>query len=151
MPAWWSKKSSKSKEESQHSSSSHFNFIKFPAHNKSDNEINRKKSGADDQKTRSMDDVVFTRNSPRESRDFAMNGAGSSGFSGFDSDSTEKRGHPLPRPSVSSIHSDHASASVSSVSSSGSSDDHVVAVDQSPVGGYRFVILSKTQACLELE
>ncbi|XP_010501010.1 PREDICTED: mitogen-activated protein kinase kinase kinase YODA isoform X2 [Camelina sativa] len=66
---------------------------------------------------------------PRCSREFA--GASSSAFSGFDSDSTEKRGHPLPRPLLSpvSIHQDHVSGStsgstsVSSVSSSGSAED----------------------------
>lgn len=84
-------------------------------------------------KPKSFDEVVLTRNSPRGSKDLA---GGSSGFSGFDSDSVEKRGLPLPTPSGSG--SDHgisgiglgsgsASGSMSSVSSSGSSgEDHPI-------------------------
>ncbi|KAL1216121.1 Mitogen-activated protein kinase kinase kinase 3 [Cardamine amara subsp. amara] len=68
---------------------------------------------------------------PRCSREFA---GACSGFSGFDSDSVEKKGHPLPRPSLSpvSIHhvsgSTSGSTSVSSVSSSGSAEDQVLLV-----------------------
>lgn len=71
---------------------------------------------------------------PRCSREFA---GACSGFSGFDSDSVEKKGHPLPRPSLSpvSIHQDHhvsgstsGSTSVSSVSSSGSAEDQLLLV-----------------------
>ncbi|KAK1586669.1 hypothetical protein Q3G72_004882 [Acer saccharum] len=153
MPAWWGKKSSKNKEDNNqnnhNSSSNHFNFIKFSTcksdsdSNSSNNNSNKKKPTTDDPNTKSCDDVIFTRNSPRESRDFAINGAGSSGFLGFDSDSVEKRGHPLPRPSVSSMHSDHGIglgsgyASVSSVSSSGSSEDHLIGTDQIQFGGAR--------------
>ncbi|KAJ4715328.1 Mitogen-activated protein kinase kinase kinase [Melia azedarach] len=133
MPAWWSKKSSKSKEESQSPQSNHFNFIKLTG--------DKKKAKND--KPKSFDDGFFTRNSPRESRDYAVTGAGSSGFSGFDSDSGEKKGLPLPRPSVSSMQSDHGgglgsgSGSVSSVSSSGSSEDHGIGSDQGQFGGSR--------------
>lgn len=70
---------------------------------------------------------------PRSSREFAE---ACSGFSGFDSDSVEKKGHPLPRPSLSpvSIHQNHVSGStsgstsVSSVSSSGSAEDQTLLV-----------------------
>ncbi|KAL5752148.1 hypothetical protein ACOSQ2_022655 [Xanthoceras sorbifolium] len=139
MPAWWGRKSSKNKEDNHqnNNNNNHFNFIKFSTcKSDTDNNNAKKKPTTHDSKPKSFDDVLFTRNSPRQSRDFAINGAGSSGFSGFDSDSAEKKGHPLPRPSVSSMHSDHGiglgsgSASVSSVSSSGSSEDHVIGTDQ---------------------
>lgn len=133
MPAWWGKKFSKNKDESQSPQSNHFNFIKFSG--------DKKKEKND--RPRSFDGVIFTRSSPRESKDYGIAGAGSSGFSGFDSDSGEKKGHPLPRPLDSSMQSDHGnglgsgSGSVSSISSSGSSEDHVIGSDQGQFGGSR--------------
>ncbi|GAY56895.1 hypothetical protein CUMW_175410 [Citrus unshiu] len=133
MPAWWGKKSSKNKDESHSPQGNHFNFIKFSG--------DKKKEKND--RPRSFDGVIFTRSSPRESKDYGIAGAGSSGFSGFDSDSGEKKGHPLPRPLDSIMQSDHGnglgsgSGSVSSVSSSGSSEDHVIGSDQGQFGGSR--------------
>ncbi|KDP42587.1 hypothetical protein JCGZ_24361 [Jatropha curcas] len=131
MPAWWGKKTSKNKEEKQQDN----------LHGK--NDVSKKKSSKD--KPKSFDEVVLTRNSPRGSKDFA---GGSSGFSGFDSDSIEKRGLPLPTPSGHG--SDHgiggvglgsgSASGTSSVSSSGSSgEDHPISNDHHSnlFGGYR--------------
>ncbi|KAL4369348.1 hypothetical protein GQ457_05G015780 [Hibiscus cannabinus] len=89
--------------------------------------------------------VLSTRNSPRSSReDFGggVSGCGSSGFSGFDSDSGEKRGIPLPRPSVSSDHvvSLVSGSPISSFSSSGSSEDNQIANDPVQFLAYRTYI-----------
>lgn len=167
MPAWWGKKSSKNKEESPKNQSpraTSTGFIKFSP-NKADASAavavtgggcvgvkNKAAPPADDKNNannnypKSFDDVggfvLSTRNSPRASKDFGVGGGGSTGFSGFDSDSVEKRGIPLPRPSVSSIQSDlvvglgSGSPSVSSVSSSGSSEDNQITNDP-----YRFLFL----------
>lgn len=158
MPSWFGKKSSKHKEENQqskgihqspqgnnHSSNTHFGFLKSPAKNDSKRPKDKPKSF----------DEVLTRGSPRLSREFAGAGAGaaapgggsSSGFSGFDSDGS--RCHPLPRPSVSSTPSlgnEHGvglgsgSASVSSESSSGSSEDHPIGHENGQFGAYRLVL-----------
>ncbi|XP_052188839.1 mitogen-activated protein kinase kinase kinase 3 isoform X2 [Diospyros lotus] len=129
MPAWWGRKSSKNKEQQ----------LRQDAHppGKDDSTKSSLKKRPKD-KPKSFDDALVSRNSPRNSRDFS----GLSAFSGFDSD----RGHPLPRPSVSSALSlgmmDHGvglgsgSVSVSSVSSSGSSDDHTQ-VDHAQLGVFR--------------
>ncbi|TKY73834.1 Mitogen-activated protein kinase kinase kinase YODA [Spatholobus suberectus] len=120
MPTWWGRKSSKSKEQEEQQPHGAacvlpFNFIKS-------NSAAKPKKGRPD-KPKSFDDAV--RNSPRASRDFTSSAA--------DSDAAEKRGLPLPRPSVSSTQSfgndqalafGSASVSGSSVSSSGSYDDH---------------------------
>lgn len=92
--------------------------------------------------------MIFSRSSPRSSRDLGSSGGadrgGSSGFSGFDSDSGDKS-HPLPRPNTSALGIDQGvgigsgSASVSSVSSCGSSDDHPSSHEQLQFGGYRWV------------
>ncbi|XP_050205720.1 mitogen-activated protein kinase kinase kinase 3 isoform X2 [Mercurialis annua] len=111
MPAWWSKKSSKTKEADARS----IDFI-----------VKKKKSSFDER-------------SPRASKEFSpplTAAGGSSGFSGFESDSAV--GLPLPTPSgsgsvtVLDLGSGSASgSSVSSVSSSGSSvaEDHPVSAD----------------------
>ncbi|KAF5745134.1 mitogen-activated protein kinase kinase kinase YODA [Tripterygium wilfordii] len=137
MPAWWPRKSSKSKEETQQNP--HGKFADLSA-NKTDvnnySSDSNKRKGFKGDKPRSFDEG--SRNSPRGSKDFGLETAGSSGFSGFGSDSVERRGHPLPRPS--SIQSDHGavSGSVSSVSSSGSSEDHpVVSYQAAQLVGYR--------------
>ena len=80
--------------------------------------------------------MILSRNSPRTSRDFTPPGGGFVGSSTCcDFDGVEKKGLPLPRPSVSSNQSfgnDHGfgfgsgSMSGSSVSSSGSYDDHPI-------------------------
>ncbi|GKV21636.1 hypothetical protein SLEP1_g31597 [Rubroshorea leprosula] len=136
MPAWWGRKSSKNKEETQSPHEGHGKFSKFSGKSKTD-EMRK----GDKESPRSVDEGIITRNSPRCSRDFGV--GGSSGFLGFDSDSAEKRRHPLPRPSVSSMQSDHgiglgsASVSVSSVSSSGSSEDNQIVNDQAQFGAHR--------------
>ncbi|KAK8577891.1 hypothetical protein V6N13_076568 [Hibiscus sabdariffa] len=86
--------------------------------------------------------VLSTRNSPLSSReDFScgVSGCGSSGFSGFDSDSGEKRGIPLPRPYVSSDHVVGlvSGSPISSFSSSGSSEDNQIANDPVQFLAYR--------------
>lgn len=135
MPAWWPRKSSKKKERQQqesHAAAGHqFNFIKSPIRNGAKKEKDKPKSFDE------VSAVILPRNSPRGSRDFTSAPAGVGGSSsGFcDSDGGEKRGLPLPRPSVSSIHSfekdqpgglGSASISGSSVSSTGSYDDHPI-------------------------
>ncbi|XP_048334926.2 mitogen-activated protein kinase kinase kinase 3 isoform X1 [Ziziphus jujuba] len=143
LPAWWPRKSSKNKEEHRQNQLQHQNphgnhnsFLKSPI--RTDN-----KKAKD--KPKSFDEV-FPRGSPRASKDFGAPGGSSSAFSGFDSDGPEKRGHPLPRPSVSSTQSigiDQAvglgsgSFSGSSVSSSGSSEDHPVAHDHGQFSAFR--------------
>ncbi|KAJ7945244.1 Mitogen-activated protein kinase kinase kinase [Quillaja saponaria] len=134
MPAWWGRKTCKNKEQQQLCSNGRgqINFSNSPIRN----DINKGKD-----RPKSFDEAsatILSRNSPRTSKDFASLGSGvagsSSGFSGFDSGS-EKKGLPLPRPSVPSATSlgiDHGvvlgsgSVSVSSVSSSGSSDDNPI-------------------------
>jgi mitogen-activated protein kinase kinase kinase 3 len=124
MPAWWGKKSGKSKEPNP--LSAHLQPSKSSVKND-------KAKGKDKEKASSFDEA-FSRNSPRTSKDFG----GGSGFYGFDSDGGDKVGHPLPRPSILSGN-DHihgavvglGSGSVSSVSSSGSSEDQPVAQEQS--------------------
>lgn len=139
MPAWWGRKSSKSKEGEvqQHSSEGggHYNISK----NSIRNEGNKGKD-----KPKSFDDGLFSRNSPRNSKDYGAltcSGGGSSGFSGFDSDGLDKiRGHPLPLPSAGiELGVGSGSVSVSSDSSSGSIDDHPSPHDHAPFGVYRWV------------
>ncbi|XP_008227651.1 PREDICTED: mitogen-activated protein kinase kinase kinase YODA [Prunus mume] len=140
MPAWWGRKSSKSKEEQEktlqhknpYSNRNNSNFL-FKSSINSD--IKKKEK---DVRPKSFDEQI-TRGSPRASKELVGAGVSASGFSGFDSDGCERRqGHPLPRPSVSSAQGlgndqvlglGSASASVSSVSSSGSSDDQPIAHD----------------------
>lgn len=105
MPTWWGRKSCKNKDDN------HKGIIS------TDRDI---KSCVVDPP------LTPTRvGTPRCSREFA-------GASSAFSDSTEKKGHPLPRPLLSPVsihHQDHVSGStsgstsVSSVSSSGSADD----------------------------
>ncbi|KAK4785192.1 hypothetical protein SAY86_001881 [Trapa natans] len=109
MPAWWQRKSSKTREET-------FPSWKTP-------HINSNRSRHCD-KPRSFDDALATK-SPRSSRDLG------GGFTGFDYDGGERRGHPLPRPSCPV---ENGSVSVSSVSSSGSSDDHQLVNGQTVFG-----------------
>ncbi|XP_048232678.1 mitogen-activated protein kinase kinase kinase 3 isoform X2 [Ricinus communis] len=155
MPAWWGKKSSKNKEE-KHQQLQQDN--KEASNGKNDIlNINKKKKSSSNtirdsnnsKRSGSFDEPV--RNSPRMSKDFA---GGSSGFSGFDSDSVEKRGLGLPLPTPSGSGSDHgitiglgsgsaSGGSVSSVSSSGSSgEDHPIASDHHTnlFNGYRSTV-----------
>ncbi|VVA99164.1 unnamed protein product [Arabis nemorensis] len=121
MPTWWVKKCGKTKDDNQ------------LLQNKSRSVIDKNSRGITGDNKTSADPPTPSRSTPRCSREFA----GASGFSGFDSDSTEKKCHPLPRPSISSFPNDQVSgstsgsASVSSVSSSGSADD------QGQLGGCR--------------
>ncbi|TYI31140.1 hypothetical protein ES332_A05G432900v1 [Gossypium tomentosum] len=165
MPGWWGKKSSKNKEDSPRNQTprgTSVGFLKFSP-TKTDAAAaaaaGKKKAPAatpDDKNNnypKGCDDggglVFSTRSSPRVSRDFGVgggavvSGSGSSGFSGFDSDSGEKRGIPLPTPSVSSLQSDHVvglgsgSPSVCSFSSSGSSEDNQIPNDPVQFIAYR--------------
>ncbi|KAK8653496.1 hypothetical protein V6N13_127492 [Hibiscus sabdariffa] len=168
MPAWWGKKSSKSKEESQNRSprGTSIGVIKLSP-NKTDAAAASVSSGggsagkmkaaaaaaaaANDKNhsnnyPKSFDSggglVLNTGNSPRASKDFSVVG-GSSGFSGFDSDSGEKIGIPLPTPSVSSMQSDHVvglGSGSPSVSSDCSSDDNQIANDPIQFIAYRSYI-----------
>ncbi|KAL2521295.1 mitogen-activated protein kinase kinase kinase 3 [Forsythia ovata] len=142
MPAWWRKKSSRSKD----SESENENSVKGSSI-ENEKKIWKELSKKKDNKAKSFDEVSVmilrqkqSKKSPRNSRDYAAigreEGGGSSGFSGFDSASSLDIGHPLPRPFESST--DHVqvhgvglgsgSGSVSSIGSSGSTDDqaHVV-------------------------
>ena len=140
MPAWWGRKSSKSKEgevQQQNSEGGYYNILK--------NSIRNEKKGKDN-KPKSFDDGLFSRNSPRNSKDYGAltgSGGGSSGFSGFEWDGGDKiRGHPLPLPSVGiELGVGSGSVSVSSVSSCGSSDDHPSPHDHAAFGVYRWVFL----------
>ncbi|KAL7254600.1 hypothetical protein ACSBR1_008874 [Camellia fascicularis] len=125
MP-WWGRKSTKNKELVQND---------WGNQNLSKSSIKNDNKRAKD-KANSFDEVLVSRNSPRNSRDFSGSGSGGGGRS-------SSGGLPLPRPSISSTPSwggiDHGvgvgvgvvgvglgsgSVSVSSsVSSSGSSDD----------------------------
>ncbi|XP_010270404.1 PREDICTED: mitogen-activated protein kinase kinase kinase YODA isoform X2 [Nelumbo nucifera] len=146
MPAWWGRKSQKSSKVEQQQQlkeqESKQNYSKGL-------EIKNDKKGKE--KSKSLDEaatVFIARDSARTSKDFVV-AAGGFGGSSFGSDSdghvgvAERRGHPLPRPSVSSsppfLGIDHGggsgSGSVSSISSSGSSDDP--APDLGLFGGYR--------------
>ncbi|XP_022132587.1 mitogen-activated protein kinase kinase kinase 3 [Momordica charantia] len=141
MPAWWVRKFSKNKEQHNHHHHHPTSFLNF---SKSSSPKTEPKTVSD--RPRSFDEVaavIFSRNSPRSSRDLGSSGGGaSSGFSGFDSNSGDES-HPLPRPNTSVLGIDHGvgtgsgSASVSSVSSSGSSDDHPSAHEQLQFGGSR--------------
>ncbi|KAK9291364.1 hypothetical protein L1049_019310 [Liquidambar formosana] len=144
MPAWWGRKSSKNKGEQQQQQQQQQQLQQQKPHGSSYHDSTKsslkydKKNAID--KPKSFDEVsaaILSRNSPRNSKEFALSGTGCSGFSGFDSDGGggggEKRGHPLPRPSVSSTPSlgidqgvglGSGSVSISSVSSSGSSEEH---------------------------
>ncbi|XP_011022952.1 PREDICTED: mitogen-activated protein kinase kinase kinase YODA-like [Populus euphratica] len=142
MPAWWSKRSSKSKEGSNQENSHGKNYKKICSITE-----NKRKS--------SLDEAALRKNSPRGSKEFAGSG-GSSGFSGLDSDSGGKRGLPLPEPCVSDLGAGSGiagaaggfgfgpgSGSVSSVSSSGSSgvEDHDNNQGSSSLfGGYRLSV-----------
>ncbi|GMI67600.1 MAP KINASE KINASE KINASE 3, mitogen-activated protein kinase kinase kinase 3 [Hibiscus trionum] len=152
MPAWWGKRSSKSKEESQNRS---------PRGTKTDAAASSVSSGggsagkmkaaaaADDKKhssnysPKSFDSggglVLTTGNSPGASKDFSVAGV-SSGFSGFDSDSGGKIGIPLPTPTVSSMQSDLVvglGSGTPSISSDCSSDDNQIANDPVEFVAYR--------------
>ncbi|XP_042495243.1 mitogen-activated protein kinase kinase kinase 3-like isoform X2 [Macadamia integrifolia] len=133
MRAWWGRKSHKSSKEKKSEASEeeqhHHDYIKASFFK------NDKKKGKE--KPKSFDGlsaILITRNFPRTSKDFGCSwGSDSDGYSGGGVVS-EKKGLPLPRPSVSSAPSlliDHGvvsgsrsgSVSVSSDSSSGSLDD----------------------------
>lgn len=134
MPAWWGKKSGRSKDLENSAKSSSL-------------KTEKKRGKEIDHRANSLDEGLLqqqSRISPRVSREFCgavreLSGGDSSGFSGFDSASSLDRGQPqpLPRPlgasndQVHGVGSGSGSGSVSSVSSSGSSDDHAhVAADQ---------------------
>lgn len=139
MPAWWGRRSHKSKEESntqqQQTLVCDSPNAKF-FHSNSDK--NRKRS------PRSSDESgpgILSPNLVRNSRELGSSGGG---FSGFDSDGGGERkvvGHPLPLP-VNSGLVDHAvglslqsgSASVSSNSSHGSNSDDLPPLDHPPFG-----------------
>ncbi|CAH8354340.1 unnamed protein product [Eruca vesicaria subsp. sativa] len=108
MPTWWVRKSGKNKDDSH--------LVQTQTRCIADKSIRR--ISADNKSN--GDPVTSSRCTPRSSREFT----GASGFS------DEKKCHPLPLPSVSTlVPNDHVSgsvsgsASVSSVSSSGSAED----------------------------
>ncbi|XP_022950242.1 mitogen-activated protein kinase kinase kinase 3-like [Cucurbita moschata] len=149
MPAWWVRKSSKNKDHHNHPTT-FLNF--FNSSSSSSSSPKTEPKNASD-KPRSFDEVspvIFSRNSPRCSRDLGTSGAASSGFSGFDSDSGDTS-VPLPRPTTSGLGIDHGvgngsgSVSVSSVSSSGSSDDHPSAQEHLQFGGLRGFADTRTE------
>jgi hypothetical protein len=132
MPAWWSRKSSKNKqerdinndeedEEEQSRSGSgtggvlQFNFMKSPINairnNNNNGDSIKKKEKKKKSKPKSFDEV-FNRNSPRTSREFDGGAA------------TQNKGLPLPLP----VNTDQGSlsGSGSSVSSSTSFSDHPI-------------------------
>jgi mitogen-activated protein kinase kinase kinase 3 len=134
MPAWWSRKSSKNKqerdinnndeedEEEQSRSGSgtggvlQFNFMKSPINairnnNNNNGDCIKKKEKKKKSKPKSFDEV-FNRNSPRTSREFDGGAA------------TQNKGLPLPLP----VNTDQGSlsGSGSSVSSSTSFSDHPI-------------------------
>ncbi|AEE32963.1 mitogen-activated protein kinase kinase kinase 3 [Arabidopsis thaliana] len=126
MPTWWGRKSCKNKDDN------HRGIIS------TDRDIKSSAVVVDPPLTPTRGGT------PRCSREFA---GASSAFSGFDSDSTEKKGHPLPRPLLSPVsihHQDHVSGStsgstsVSSVSSSGSADDQSQLVASRGRGDVKF-------------
>ncbi|KAG9129305.1 hypothetical protein Leryth_015686 [Lithospermum erythrorhizon] len=99
MPTWWTKKSSKHKDSPINSPKSPSTMTPNQIHN------NNKPS-------KSFDELLFPKKSPRNSKDYSSSGRGNSGFSGFDQ---------LPIPSaIDPV----GSLSGSSISSSGSSDDN---------------------------
>ncbi|CAA0828561.1 mitogen-activated protein kinase kinase kinase 3 [Striga hermonthica] len=134
MPAWWGKKSRRSKDSENSPNSSSLK--------------NEKREKDSDKKVGSFDEVLLqqqSRNSPRNSTEFSGGGRdlGARNLSGFDSASSLDRGLPLPRPVETPNDTFHGpgcgsgSGSVSSVSSSGSSDDHAHgAVDHAASRGY---------------
>lgn len=136
MPAWWGRKSSKNKGQQQEQKQEqqqqvvNQNPLSYHLHPSKSSVNNDKTKGKDKGKPVSFDDGLL-RNSPRTSKDFGA----SSGFLGFDSDSGERIGHPLPRPSILAGHDNISlvvgcgSGSISSVSSSGSSEDQPIAQD----------------------
>jgi mitogen-activated protein kinase kinase kinase 2 len=137
MPAWWGKKSSKSKEGSNQEN----------PHGKNDKKLFKIK---ENKRSSSLDEAALRKNSPRANREFSGSG-GLSAFSGFDSDAGEKRGLPLPKPFTSDLGGGgggvgfgSGSVSVSSVSSYGSSGGEDHDNNQSSNGlfdGYRLVFL----------
>ncbi|KAK8673720.1 hypothetical protein V6N13_112037 [Hibiscus sabdariffa] len=166
MPAWWGRKSSKNKDESQNRSprGTSTGVIKLSP-NKTDaaagvsggggggsfGKMKAAAAAAAEDKShnnhrKSFDSgggfVLATGNSPRASKDFSAFG-GSSGFSGFDSDSGEKMGIPLPTPSVLSMQNDHVvglGSGSPSCSSFSSSDDNQIANDPIQFIAYRSYI-----------
>lgn len=145
MPAWWGRKSSKTKEEPEKPVNPYSNRFVKPGSIKNNNDC--KKKDKDKAATRSFDQLT-PRGSPRTSKEFGTVVSGSStGFSGFDSDGGSK-GHPLPRPSPQGSGNDHGSVSgsVSSGSSSVSSDDQPVVHDPVQFGAFRLVFFLKSPA-----
>ncbi|KAK9950105.1 hypothetical protein M0R45_005607 [Rubus argutus] len=137
MPAWWGRKSSKTKEEPEKPVNPYSNRFVKPAIKSTDCKKKDK-----DKASKSFDQLT-PRGSPRGSKEFGTVVSGSStGFSGFDSDGGSK-GHPLPRPSPHGLGNDHgaglgsASGSVSSGSSSVSSDDQPIVHDPGQFGAFR--------------
>ena len=132
MPAWWSRKSCKNKQQNQGEVEDEeetrgrqkFNLIGSPI-----SIISSRKKGKDKNKNnKSFDELIASRNSPRTSKEFAS-------VDGNDNNRDRDRGLPLPRPTVSANHSFNndqglvfgsTSLSGSSVSSSTSNDDHPI-------------------------
>ncbi|PRQ49339.1 putative mitogen-activated protein kinase kinase kinase STE-STE11 family [Rosa chinensis] len=137
MPAWWGRKSSKTKTDAPDKSIN-------PYSNRYAVNAAVKSPPIKTERGRSFDEPT-PRGSPRVSKDLGtvVNGS-TSGFSGFDSDGGGSKGHPLPRPSLQGVGNDQgiglgsASGSVSSGTSSvSSSDEQPIVHDPSQFGAFR--------------
>ena len=147
MPLGWVKKLSRNKDHHNQNHPTSLNLFKSSSSSSSSSSPKTQPNNTITHKPKSFDEVsalIFSRNSPRSSRDLGSSGTASSGFSGFDSDSGHKS-LPLPRPATSGLGIDHGagngsgSSSVSSDISSGSSDDQPSAQEQLQFGAYRWV------------
>ncbi|XP_004148657.1 mitogen-activated protein kinase kinase kinase 3 [Cucumis sativus] len=145
MPLGWVKKLSRNKDHHNQNHPTSLNLFKSSSSSSSSSSPKTQPNNTITHKPKSFDEVsalIFSRNSPRSSRDLGSSGTASSGFSGFDSDSGHKS-LPLPRPATSGLGIDHGagngsgSSSVSSDISSGSSDDQPSAQEQLQFGAYR--------------
>lgn len=146
MPAWWGRKSNKSKEETPNQTSifelnNHPKKSQINSDNNNDNSSshnnNKNNNSKNKRSPRScLEEINRGILSPKlrgnNSREFS--GCGSSGFDSDNNNNSEKKvaAHPLPRPTNNGVVAvvDHGSASISSVSSSGSnSDDPPILLD----------------------
>lgn len=157
MPAWWGRKSNKSKEETNHQTSKfELNPKKSPINSENNSNDNSKNNSShnnnDKNKNNSSHNSSKNNRSPRSVEE-GNHGLLSPKLRGnnsreFDADNSERKvaAHPLPRPTNYGVvaAADHGSASISSVSSSGSnSDDPPVVLDHLHSGGFRFVSINQ--------
>lgn len=136
MPAWWSRKSSKNKqnreddddEEEEQRHGLQFNFMKSPINLR--NADNKNKKNNNNKKKPKSFDEIFSRNSPRSSKEFDGGAA------------SERKGLPLPLPTHSADQAlGSPSGSGSSLSSSTSFDDHPISPQFNPNNRLIFAFL----------